>query len=185
MLGASVVCCWFWYCARMWACGSGGCGCTPYVWWMIVCVSSCWRLFGLSSTRLGLLTDKPPDAAWFAWCCCSCLIICCCCDKSSALSGCWNCDLSCGCLLNEEFQLANVTSEGLWVKYFRGACRTGVFWRDRLVDEHIDADRLALSQWCTSELRRASSMAISVSLLGIIYQRQDIAESNFRTYLES
>lgn len=51
------------------------------------------------------------------------------------------------------------------VAYFSGACRTGVFCSDRLVDEHIDADKLALSQCCTSELRRASSIAISVSLL--------------------
>lgn len=51
------------------------------------------------------------------------------------------------------------------VAYLSGACRTGVFCSDRLVDEHIDADKLALSQCCTSELRRASSIAISVSLL--------------------
>lgn len=167
MFVASVACCWFWYWARIWDCGITGCGCTPYVWWMIVCVRSCWRLFGLSSTRFGLLIDKPPEDAWFAWCNCNCLIICCCCDKSSALSGCWNCDLICCCLLKKCRMNKALIICHVWLtlsSYFIGACRTGVFWRDRLVDEHMDADSDALSQCCTSEFRRASSIAISVSL---------------------
>lgn len=51
-----------------------------------------------------------------------------------------------------------------WIIHLIGACRTGVPCKERLADEHKDAVRLADSQCWTSELRRASSKAISVSL---------------------
>lgn len=41
----------------------------------------------------------------------------------------------------------------------------GVDCRDRLAEEHIEADMLADSQCWTSAFRRASSKAISVSLV--------------------
>lgn len=52
----------------------------------------------------------------------------------------------------------------LLVAYRVCACLTGVPCNDRLVEEHIDAVKLADSQCCTNAFNRASSKAISVSL---------------------
>lgn len=164
MFVAIVACCWFWYCARMWACGNGGWGCTPYVWWMIVCVNSCWRLFELSSTRFGLLIDipGPTPVAWLAWWSCSCLIICCCCDKSSALSGCWNCDLMCGCpLLNDEkIKFQTITQMSRFVK--ASCVPTLVAPVVREYFEAIDSlmNTLKLTSWHSPNVERVTQDAL-------------------------